>query len=411
MSRAITRDELFRELDLDNSIQNDGVYFSPQVLKTIDFKNKYQEQIRGCFDMNHETFTALSLPTQIRLSSNYRIRVAYRHNAPYHVELEDGHYVLYKGKEYLDEVTFIEKPQWYDRRTSDGVLMKTIAQEVGKTKLTVAYSNECALKDKGLDCKFCNINATKRNFADLQGIEWKTAEQIAETYQAAYTEGYRAMTITGGFIPERREVDYYIDVAEAIHDAIDADDFGITACIGAPQDLDIIDKYKEAGYTGISSNMEIWDANIFKAICPGKEQVCGGRQNWINALKHEVEVFGKGNVRSFFVAGIEPKSSLLDGLEYLASIGVVPIPLHWIPNPGSELEGHRAPTPEWFLDLDLKAYSILKQHGFTHRDLFASANVENSIFDYLFDLDGDHLDNERHNSDTIQFKTDASVAV
>ena len=403
MSKAITRDELFNEIELSERIGNEGLYISPEVLATLDFEKETQEQIRACFDNNHETYTLSKLPTAVRLPSNYRIGVVYKHNAPYHIEKEDDAYVLYHEKELIDEVTFIEKPKYFNEKTSDGVKMNTIAQEVGKTKITVAYSNECALKDKGLDCKFCNINATKNNFADLQGISWKTAKQIAETTKEAYKEGYQRITITGGFIPERREVEYYIDVAEAIRDLTGLDDFGGTACIGAPADLEVIDKYKEAGYSAISSNMEIWDANIFKTICPGKEQICGGRQNWINALKHEVEVFGKGNVRSFFVAGIEPKSTLLEGIEYLASLGVVAIPLHWLPNPGSELEGHRAPKPEWYMDLYVKTFHILKKNGLTHLDYYNSANAENSIFDYLYDLDGDILPYERHNADTVQF--------
>lgn len=409
MSRAITREELYKEIELSNIIANEGIYISPEVIETLDFENHVQEQMRTCFDMNHETYTKTKLPTSIRLSSNFRLGLPYRHNSRFSVQHENGKYYLLEGNNQIDEVTFVEKPKFYNHKTSDGVDMKTIANEVGKTKVTVAYSNECALKDKGLDCKFCNINATKSRFADLQGISWKTPYQIAETYAKAREEGYESITITGGFVPERREVEYYIDVAETIQDLTGLQDFGGTACVGAPSDLSVIEKYKEAGYRAISTNLEVWDENFFKTICPGKEQICGGRQNWINALKHEVEVFGKGNVRSFFVAGIEPKSTLLEGIEYLTELGVVAIPLHWIPNPGSALEGHRAPTPEWYLDLYQKTYTLLKKNGLTHRDLYHSANVENSIFDYFYDLDGDHLDIPKHEADRVHFVGEDSV--
>lgn len=365
--------------------------------------------MRTCFDMNHETYTKTKLPTALRLDSNYRLRFTYKHDAPFSVEHENGKYYLLEGKNLISEVSFVEKPAFYNEKTSDGISMKTIANEIGKTKVSVAYSNECALKDKGLDCKFCNINATKSRFADLQGIAWKTPRQIAETYAKAREEGYESITITGGFVPERREVEYYIDVAEAIQDVTGLADFGGTACVGAPADLSVIEKYKEAGYRAISTNLEIWDENIFKTICPGKDQICGGRQNWINALKREVEVFGKGNVRSFFVAGIEPKSTLLEGIEYLTELGVVAIPLHWTPNPGSELEGHRAPTPEWYMDLYHKTYTLLKKNGLTHLDLYKSANVENSIFDYFYDLDGDHLNIAKHEADRVHFVGEDSV--
>lgn len=403
MGEAITKDELWKEIRLGESIGDEGVFISPEVLAQLDFQHTVQEQVRACFDMNHETYTLTKLPTAMRLPSNFRVGVAYKTGAPYHVEAEKGKFVLYHNEDALYDVTFVEKPKYFDRLTSDGVPMRTIAQEVGKTKLTVAYSNECALKDKGLDCKFCNINATKCRFAELEGIAWKTPRQIAETYRAAYEEGYRAITITGGFVPERREVEYYIDVAEAIQDVTGLDDFGGTACVGAPADLSVIEKYKEAGFSAISTNLEIWDRNIFRTICPGKDQICGGRDNWLAALKEEVRVFGKGNVRSFFVAGIEPKSTLLDGIEYLASIGVVAIPLHWIPNPGSELEGHRAPEVDWYIDLYQRTYNILRQNGLTHENLFRAANVENSVFDYLYDYDGDFLKSKRHNDDAVRF--------
>ena len=45
--------------------------------------------------------------------------------------------------------------------------------------------------------------------------------------------------------------------------------------LAAPLDLSTIDKYKEAGYRTIATNMEIWDENYFKTICPGKEEICG----------------------------------------------------------------------------------------------------------------------------------------
>ena len=127
--------------------------------------------------------------------------------------------------------------------------MKTIAQDTGNPRhgrknLSVAYCNECALRDKGLDCLFCNINATRVKFAEKENIQWKTPKQIAETVKAAYDEGYDHFTVTGGFVPERREVEYYLDVAKAIQEELGTEDFHGTACIGAPKDLTVIEKYK-----------------------------------------------------------------------------------------------------------------------------------------------------------------------
>ena len=75
----------------------------------------------------------------------------------------------------------------------------------------------------------------------------------------------------------------------------------------------------------------------------------------------------------------------------MASIGVIAVPLAWNPNPGSELEGHRSPTPQWHHDLTLKAYNILKKYGFTH-DQFFDVNAGGELLhDHYYELDGDFL--------------------
>jgi len=42
-------------------------------------------------------------------------------------------------------------------------------------------------------------------------------------------------------------------------------------------------------------------------------------------------------------------------------------------------------------------------------DLYKSANVENSIFDYFYDLDGDHLNIPKHEADRVHFVGEDSV--
>ena len=176
-------------------------------------------------------------------------------------------------------------------------------------------------------------------------------------------------------------MEYYLDVADEIKAYTGLDDFNGTAVIGAPLDLSVIEKYKEAGFRTIASNIEIWDKNIFKAICPGKEVQCGGWENWVKALEYEVEVFGKGKVRSNMVAGIEPKDSTLEGVEYLASKGVIGLATVWNPNPGSALEGHRSPETSWYIDLFKKRAAIHRKYGFTYDNIYDCSGATGIISD------------------------------
>jgi biotin synthase-like enzyme len=388
---AVAKEKLLKEMEIRVGVFNEGIHADVDLFRQLDFEKQYLEQIQACFYNNHQAYKETNLPQAFRSPNGYRYAFSYDPQSKYSITRENEKFYLNKEQKRLFEVRFEHRPKYYNKYTSNGKKMSTIAQYVGSSKITVAYSNECSLQEKNLDCRFCNINATKANYADRQGISWKTPAEIAEVTMAAYAEGCDHLTITGGFIPERREVEYYIDVAEMIQEVTGLEDFGGTACIGAPLDLGVIEKYKEAGYSRIATNMEIWDKNIFKSICPGKEEICGGYQNWVNTLKHEVAVFGRGNVRSYFVAGIETKESLLEGIEYLASEGVVAVPQIWMPKPGSALEGHRAPTTEWFIDLLLKAYKILVRNGITHKQFYDTTNDEGRFFDYLYDADEDYV--------------------
>jgi hypothetical protein len=254
--------------------------------------------------------------------------------------------------------------------------------------IVVTYSTECSVKDNGKTCLFCVMNGTK----GLEGPEyrpaWKYPHQIGETVKAAYDEGYKHVTITGGFVPERREVEYYLDVAEHIREALGTETFNGTACIGAPLDFSVIDKYKEAGFSTISFNTEVWGKNYFDIVCPGKVEACGGYDNWIKAIEYAIQVFGKGRVRSNFVVGLQPKEVLFEGFEYLASIGVVTVASPWVPGLGSPLEGHRTPTVDWHWDVQLRHADILRKYGRTYEEIFNATPTRSLTHDIYQIEDG-----------------------
>jgi hypothetical protein len=392
---SFTRAEGLANVSLVIKVETEGVNINPEIFKTLDFENEYLEQVHACFDWNFENYVSTKVPDAFRFKkTGFLVPVYWNPKSEYEIVQDNGHFYLTNRKgEAFDEIYFEKKPAFYNKTTSDGKKMSRIAQTLSKGRVAITYSNECSLKDKGLDCLFCNINDTKNRFGEIEHLEWKTPQQIAEVVAEAYKEGFVGYNLTGGFIPERREVEYYIDVIEAVIDQVGTEDVHGMACVGAPTDLSVIEKYKEAGYQHIATNLEVWDRNIFKTICPGKEQLCGGRDNWIAALKHEVEVFGKGNVRSILVAGLEPKESLLEGIEYLASIGVMGFASIWKPCIGSALEGHRSPEPEWHQDVVERIYKIHRKYGFTLENMYYSSyrNGVDNANAYLYKLDGDHL--------------------
>jgi len=371
-------DELLLEIDL--GVQ--GISVDPQELGKFQVGTEITEQRHLLFDMNKQHQDEVALPEAFFLPHGLFTRFRWDADSRYRLQAVDGKPVIFKDGQALVPIEFYKRDsRVHEGETSDGTPFSRIASFDPEGSVHVFFSNECDLKGTGQDCKFCNINSTADAYR-AKNIFLKTPRQVGEVYAAAYHAGYgNHIRLTGGFIPERREVDYYLDVADEIKERTGLESIHGLAVIGAPQDLSVIDKYKEAGWSNLSINIEIWDRRIFEALCPGKARRCGGWDHWLKALEYAVGVFGKGNVRSNIVAGLEPKASTLEGVEHLACLGVICYAGAWCPNPGSELEGHRTPEAAWHHDLTLKAAAIFAKQGFTTEQLYSCAGFHNPCID------------------------------
>lgn len=370
------KERLYRELELKVKLVVDGLSVDPALFKRLDLGGTHSEQVHNCFEFDADVHEDFDLPAGFYLENGLPVMLRADKRSPYSLGFDNGAFhVLYKGQP-VSKIQWPERSAYFAQTTSDGTPMSTIATDSGDHAIVVAYSNECMLGEKGKDCLFCNINATKATYGDRRGIGWKYPHQIGETVAAAYQGGARHVTVTGGFVPERREVDYYLDVAESIQEHLGREDFNGTACIGAPLDLDVIHKYQEAGYSTFAINIEVWNKHFFKAYCPGKDEYCGGYEHWIKALEYAAKVFGRGKVRSYMVGGLEPMRDSLDGIAYLADKGIIAVAQPWLPNPGSILERHRSPDPEWHLELAYKNAAILRNEGYTYEQLYNCTPVQ-----------------------------------
>jgi hypothetical protein len=357
--KQILLNEVFLRLKLSES----GIRFIPEEIKK--FKSESSLGFRGN-RRNVGESVSFELPHGVNASG------ALNRWSRYSLVVEDGKPILYDEDDAIGEVSF-PKPnpaieELAAQRLSGGEKFREIAGVNAQGGIHVGYSTECSLADAGEACYFCT-KAIEGDYTGDAGLI-KTPRQVADAYEAARKAGYgNHFRITGGFVPERRELEYYLDVADAIKERYAS--FYSVAIIGAPADLSIIDKYKEAGYTNISHNIEIWDKDIFAALCPGKEKRNGGWQHWVDALEYSAKVFGKGNVHSNLVGGLAPKHTTLEGVEYLASKGVICHFSAFRPVPGTPLAGYRSPEAAWHWDLLQKGTEIFRRYGFTTLQLFS----------------------------------------
>jgi hypothetical protein len=314
---------------------------------------------------------------------------------PYSLVVEAGKPILYDEDRRIGEIEFHQPHPILEETLSNGQKFREIAGLTLEGQLGVGYSDECSLADAGEACYFC----TKAKVGGYTGKPYlKSPKLIAEAYSIARKAGVaNNFKITGGFVPERRELEYYLDVVDAIR--ADYPDAYIDTVIGAPADLSLLDKYKEAGVTNMDIHLEIWDKNIFAALVPGKDKRNGGWQHWVDAIEYSVGLFGKGRVHTAILAGLEPKQAALEGIEYFASKGVVCKTNTFRPVIGTPLEGYRSPEASWHYDLNIKAAEIYRRYGFATEQIRGGSHPGRPVFD-IFDINAGKFIGDR----LIQYK-------
>lgn len=326
----------------------------------------YKEQVHGQFDFDEDFHQDEKYPVEFRLPDGTLIPFKTSSRSPYLVRREGDRLCVESDGTHISDISFESRPAFYDRRTSDGVVMNRVGQVADQDCMLLNYSSYCIQFKGGDECRFCNLVPTHNAYRqDVQS--GKRVSQIAETTAAAFEEGVaRRFSLSGGTMANRREIDVYIETMEAVGEQLErigkqslANNVAVAAVDAAEAR-----RLKAAGFTKITMDLEIWDENLFAGICPGKAKTIGWKR-WVESLEGAVEIFGRGNVRSFFVTGLEPKQSFLEGAEYLASKGVLAFAIPWVPNPGSWYEGHRTPTPAWHLGVARDLVGIWKRHGYT----------------------------------------------
>lgn len=322
-------------------------------------------------------------PLLMRLEDGMPIHVRTNILSPYQLDLVDQEFVIREsesGEIIARKIWFERKPRWYDMRTEDGIQMPAIAQGTCQM-IFVTMNKYCELWKTNDQCLFCNINATlkdqKKGGEDLVArLDPNTIAEVVKT-AVEVDAHYHILFISGGTIcgtyQGQTELEFYITRLNALREKLQV--WIPTAVQIAAYDDDGWKRLHETGVGSIQPNMEVWDKDLFKWICPGKEKFVG-YDEWIKRTIKAVDFWGRGRVNPNFVLGIEfakphgfedvPSAvkSTSEGWDFLMSHGVLPRFNLWTRETGSAFADQSAPPLEYFIEAQ-KAYTELRwKHGF-----------------------------------------------
>ncbi len=174
----------------------------------------------------------------------------------------------------------------------------------------------------------------------------------------------RDIQITGGStFNASAEIDRYVEVLRAIDEVAGRANVPgeMLVYTTPPADPREVDKLFEAGAARVLCDMEFWDEDLLREICPGKAKWTGA-QRALDTLLYIARTHGPNRASCEFVVGVEPVESVVAGAEYLASHGVVPIPTIWsrhgTPHPGRSV----TPGLEYFRSLRKAMAAIYEKY-------------------------------------------------
>ena len=235
------------------------------------------------------------------------------------------------------EIHFVKEPDYYSKLLSNGEQVKKYVSACGLDELNIIPWKGCAIS-RG--CRFCGIN----NFVKLDDLyahkisknrnEWN---QVCGSYlnnleeailiakkSECYKEHAHVILIAGNLDNKNLdfETEVFAQIAERVTPLVnDISKEGVVVVITPPNNMEYIDKLKNAGVKKVVFNLEAITESGFEKYCPGKNDL--GYRFFVERLKYSINTFGKGNVWTNLVFGLENKEFVLEKCESLAKEGIV----------------------------------------------------------------------------------------
>ena len=232
--------------------------------------------------------------------------------SPYEIDYHQGKYVLKYYNKVLHSVSFDSLDSNRKKVAQKGTIYGNVSF-LATDRLRVHHQFKCNFKLQNLGCKFCNVKPKEGDY-NLDDV-FEVIDYYLKNVE------FRHFLIGGGSGVPEVEQHNIMEIAKHIKSKCSKPIYAM--CL-PPENIEILDRYKESGVDEISFNIEIFNRTIAQRTMPGKGTI--PLEQYEKALKKAVSLWGAtGNVRSMLVLGLEPLNDFYKGFEWLCQMGVMPI--------------------------------------------------------------------------------------
>lgn len=316
---------------------------------------------------------------------------------PYLVDVVDGKIVLTDNGDIIDEIIYWEKPEYYDKVTSFGNKMGTVIR-ARPQRFHLDVNHYCHFWDVGGEgCKYCGIGAEGHKYKGASN-EHANYDEIREVMQELVKEKGRftGFILTGGSVLSGKELcddelEQYIQTMHAIGSVFSAKKFPSQINSTALNVRQLERLYNETGLTSYTTDLEVFDEEVHKWVCPGKARLIPFKE-WKKRLYDAVPIFGKGQVNTGIVSGVELaepngfKSEAeaiarnLETAEELTSHGVGLKHDVWNVVPNSIFKNQSTPSLDYYVQITKGFYELNLKYGInTEMDDYRKCSMHANI--------------------------------
>lgn len=298
------------------------------------------------------------------LWTNAPVSESFAQQSPYTLHRDDRSYWLRRDGDDVCRVALSPRPDWYDRKTTSGKTMTRVGTLQG-TYLGVYPAKVCeywTAKPFKTNCKFCSVGLN----LGIDDADEKSVREVLEVVRAARAEsGITYVDFNTGHYAG----DTYLDLLEPYIRAI-KNELGLLVGVQTPphRDLSRYHHLRAIGVNRVSFCFEIFDRQLFREVCPGKDAEYG-LDFYLEAIRYCAGLGKEGPqhepwvTNGEIIAGLEPASSSIAAINWLTAVGAIPTVCVFRPLIGTDLADAAPPKTEEMLPIFQRLYEATMEAG------------------------------------------------
>lgn len=285
---------------------------------------------------------------------------------PYVIDVVDDKIVVTDNGEVIEEVLgYWEKPDFYNKKASNGHYLSEYITSRPQ-RLDISVNKYCHFWDKpGDGCKYCPLTPTFKKSGCTE--EQHDHKYIREAFEEALKQKGRFshVMLTGGSILSGEELlddelESYISILKVLGDFFETDRFPSQLIATAFNERQLERLKNETKLMTYTPDIEVLNPEKFDWICHGKSREIG-YEEWKRRIVKATEIFGKGNVSSGMVLGVELATpngyksedeaykAITEEAESIISHGVALAANIWRPAPLSVFHDQKSASLDYFV--------------------------------------------------------------